>query len=195
MNGALLRLKKGGAVPIGGSKLFGSPDVPPDFEWPAVKDSENCYDLDFLCQINCVDKAPYDGGHLLPRSGILYFFYDFAVSSGSIEDRNAARVVYSSQKNLEPLIMVDDSGKDCALCPKRGLSFAELNKGTEKPRLQMPLSTDVRDGYVTLFGIDSFSIEHGNIHFTDIGTLWFLIDEKNLELRDFSDVRVSIVPL
>jgi uncharacterized protein YwqG len=80
-------------IPVGVSKIGGNPDLPPDFEWPMWEhepsDSykailaqynqplpDKIRPLGFLAQFNLAEVAPYDVEHLLPASGMLYFFYD-----------------------------------------------------------------------------------------------------------------------
>jgi hypothetical protein len=54
---------------IGASKLGGWPDLPPGFSWPFVKNEP----LAFVAQVNLSElPAP----SLLPRDGVLSFFYD-----------------------------------------------------------------------------------------------------------------------
>ena len=195
MAGIVIRQKRSGGVPIGASKLFGSPDVPDGFEWPAVTDSLDCFDLDFICQLNCAELALHDKQKRLPSKGMLYFFYDIAKSSGDINDKNAARVVYTSDEPLDELMMVDEDGRDCALCTPKALSFSHAASKTEKLNMLVPLSTDIEEGYTAIFGISSFKIENGSLHFTNIGKLWFLVRTESLERHDFSDVRVKIVRL
>ncbi|RYG75476.1 DUF1963 domain-containing protein [bacterium] len=59
-------------IPTGASKFGGSPDVPADFEWPTWQDKP----LGLLAQINLQEMAPFDVEGLLPRHGILLFFYE-----------------------------------------------------------------------------------------------------------------------
>ena len=71
---------KGGAAKRA-SKIGGKPDVPKDFEWPVYegKDFEDIRKerpLSFIIQINLKDVAPYDKEELLPKQGILSFFYE-----------------------------------------------------------------------------------------------------------------------
>lgn len=192
MGAIAVRQKRGGSVPTGSSKLFGSPDVPENFDWPAVADATNCYDLDFICQLNCSELSPYDRKRLLPDKGMLYFFYDFAESPGLISDENAARVIYSTEENLEQLTMVDANGVDCALCPPKALSFSRLTKGAAPPHILLPLSPEADEGLTMLLCLSSFRIERGFLHFTDVGRLCFLIEDTKLAERNFSDVRVKI---
>ncbi len=193
MQNIVVRQKRGGTVQVGASKLFGSPDVAEGFEWPAVINSKNCYDLDFLCQINLSQLADLDKDGILPNSGILYFFYDFYKSNGDVDDKNSARLVYSNSKQLFTLTMVDDEGVDCALCTPKALSFSRLVNSGEKPNISIPLTTDIEQGYTALFCISSFKIQNSTLHFTDIGKLYFLIKTEKLAERDFSDVRTKIV--
>ena len=54
------------------SKIGGNPAVPEGFVWP-------CYEgtpLSFMAQINLKDVANLDKDNLLPKSGILSFFYE-----------------------------------------------------------------------------------------------------------------------
>lgn len=72
----LLRLADSAARtrPLGGSRLGGRPDLPPDFEWPSWEGKPQA----FLAQIH-LDALPAGGPperELLPASGRLYFFYD-----------------------------------------------------------------------------------------------------------------------
>jgi uncharacterized protein YwqG len=73
----------------GDSKLFGDPDVPADFKYPTVDGDRP---MTFVFQINMKDVAVFDTNHILPSSGMLYFFYDYdglaseQLSAGHIND-------------------------------------------------------------------------------------------------------------
>jgi hypothetical protein len=58
-------------IPIGASKLGGSPDLPEGVPWQAWHES-----MAFIGQINLAEAAPYDIEHLLPPYGLLSFFYE-----------------------------------------------------------------------------------------------------------------------
>lgn len=64
---------------IGQSKLGGRPDLPKDINWVTRRreDGHVVY-LSFIGQINLVDVSHHDVEQLLPKSGILYFFINFA---------------------------------------------------------------------------------------------------------------------
>jgi uncharacterized protein YwqG len=65
-------LDPGKAPAIGESRLGGSPDLAPNFQWPTNKGDP----IDFLLQINLARAAPLDQTGSLPPSGLLSFFYD-----------------------------------------------------------------------------------------------------------------------
>lgn len=60
------------SLPLGASRIGGLPDLPPDVEWPTRNDRP----CEFIAQINLSDASAYDPTGLLPKAGILLFFYD-----------------------------------------------------------------------------------------------------------------------
>ena len=60
------------AGPLGVTRLGGLPDLPPGVEWPIVDGIL----LEFVGQFRLEDLAPYDEEERLPKSGMLYFFFD-----------------------------------------------------------------------------------------------------------------------
>jgi len=86
------------------SKFGGKPAVPVDFEWPHFE-AEN-YDgetanrpLSFMCQINLEEISAYDKENLLPKTGLLLFFYeqDSQRWGFSPEDTGCSRVYYFAE--------------------------------------------------------------------------------------------------
>src|SRR5690349_18647643 len=79
-------------LPLGSSKLGGSPDLPPNIEWPWYKDRP----MAFLAQLRLDEVAPYDTESLLPSSGLLYFFYDIEQEPWGFDPawRDGWKVVY-----------------------------------------------------------------------------------------------------
>ncbi|HEX2150245.1 MAG TPA: YwqG family protein [Actinomycetota bacterium] len=73
------------------SKLGGNPDLPGRFEWPVGERP-----LDFLLQLNLNELRNMEMARLLPRSGVLSFFYDLEAQPWGFElaDRNRFKVVY-----------------------------------------------------------------------------------------------------
>ncbi len=79
-------------IPLSASKFGGAPDVPSDFEWPMWNDKP----LGFLAQMDLEEVAPFDAEELLPKSGLLLFFYDFEEMpwGGEKEDVGSWRVFW-----------------------------------------------------------------------------------------------------
>lgn len=71
-NAIIIKRSDGTDFQKGCSRFGSDPDVPADFEWPYFED----YPLSFLAQINFSDIAQYDKDELLPKSGLLSFFYE-----------------------------------------------------------------------------------------------------------------------
>ena len=79
-----IRLSIGGREKhaVGGTRFGGVPDVPGDFVWPVYE--TDTYDdkeikprpLSFIAQFNCAEFAPLDTEGLLPKAGVLSFFYE-----------------------------------------------------------------------------------------------------------------------
>lgn len=74
------------------SKLGGNPNLPGRFEWPMNGNRP----LDFLLQLNLEDLRSMEMARLLPRTGVLSFFYDLETQPWGLEisDRAAFRVVH-----------------------------------------------------------------------------------------------------
>jgi uncharacterized protein YwqG len=79
-------------LPIGASKLGGTPDFPPGVEWPDRKG----YPLALMAQFCLPDVAAYDSEGALPKTGMLYFFYDMIDEPWGYDPANgdAWRVIY-----------------------------------------------------------------------------------------------------
>lgn len=80
------------AVPLGGSRIGGGPDVPPDFDWPTHKGRT----LDFLLQVNLTDLQGLECSPALPAHGTLAFFYDIQEQPWGFDpgDRSGHRVYW-----------------------------------------------------------------------------------------------------
>ena len=79
-----IRLTIGGQpdTGVGADRFGGVPDVPADFTWPVFEtatyddDDVKPRPLAFLAQVCCAALAPYDTDGLLPKTGVLSFFYE-----------------------------------------------------------------------------------------------------------------------
>lgn len=82
----------GNANLVGQTRIGGLPDLPSGIDWPRWDGSP----LSFVAQINLEEATRYDLEHILPISGLLYFFYDAQqqVYGSNPLDRNGFRVIY-----------------------------------------------------------------------------------------------------
>lgn len=88
------------ALPIGASRLGGLPDLPADFAWKYYEGKP----LTFIAQFRFADLAPYDVENVLPRDGMLYFFYEMDSQPwGIYDERDGWAVVYVDDARV-PLV-------------------------------------------------------------------------------------------
>ncbi len=187
---------------VGSSKMLGNPDVWEGFDWPAIEEDGELYDINFLIQINCEEVAMYDHEGRLPKHGILYFFYDLDEMPWSPDNKDAARVLYydGDISKLQEMVVVDEDGESLAF-EEQKIIFEEVEEGfldenepthllLGKPSLDYGVMYDCIDGWCMLLQIDSFETDDADINFTDEGVLCFFIEEEKLRKLDFSDVRI-----
>ena len=122
-------------LPKGTSKIGGKPDLPKDFQWFYYKGEDykkivENRPLSFLMQINCEEVHKYDKESLLPKKGMLYFFYElFTMTWGfSPQDRGSAKVFYydGEIEDLVPTDFPEDMEKDCII-PESKIDFESMN--------------------------------------------------------------------
>ncbi len=87
---------------VGKTRFGGLPDLPPNFPWPVFE--TNTYDDDevkprplaFLAQFDCAEMAPMDKDGLLPKTGVLSFFYEMDSMRWGFDPKDAgcARVFW-----------------------------------------------------------------------------------------------------
>lgn len=82
------------ALAVGSSRLGGRPDLPPGADWPAWKGVP----MAFIAQVRLPDVRAYDAAHALPRSGMLWFFYDAQQQTygADPDDRGGWQVRYAA---------------------------------------------------------------------------------------------------
>lgn len=90
------------SLPIGSSKIGGHPDLPEDFTWPYNKETP----LTLLAQFNLRDIKDYDLTNMLPKTGMLYFFYDSEEMpwGDHKDDKTGWKILYT--ENINNLIRV-----------------------------------------------------------------------------------------
>jgi len=190
-------------LPVGSSKLLGNPDVWEGFEWPAIDLDGELYDLTFMCQINCVEAAPYDKDGMLPKTGMLYFFYDLDEMPHEPSNQNAARVIYYNGDitELHEMVLTDENGESIAFAEQK-IEFECVEEGylsdsepthllLGAPSLDFGTWYECIDGWQMLLQIDSFETEDACINFTDEGVLCFYAEPQKIKELDFSDVRIK----
>lgn len=180
----------------GESKLFGNPDVWDGFIWPSVSENGAEYDLSFMCQISCKHASAFDESGILPKTGMLYFFYDLDTMP-ELSDAGSARVlVYDGDLSfLHEMLLTDENGNSISFSEQK-IDF-EISDGNESPSALLPfgLSACNTDTYglkgeiILLLRLCSFETEDAEIRFMENGFLDFYIEKSKLEAHDFSDVR------
>ena len=78
---------------IGSSRFGGDPDLPVDALWPTWEG----VDLPFLAQINLAEVAALDPTCVLPKDGLLQFFYDYVANGSDPYHAGSAQVLYQSE--------------------------------------------------------------------------------------------------
>ncbi|QBD74548.1 DUF1963 domain-containing protein [Ktedonosporobacter rubrisoli] len=82
---------------IGNSRVWGVPDIPPDFAWP-----QGCGPMSFMAQINLEDIADFDANGMLPCSGMLYSFMAIG-ELGEIEGGTTRYLDETKCRKMRPL--------------------------------------------------------------------------------------------
>ena len=123
-------------IPIGTSKVGGSPDLPKGWKHPA--DPNGNFYL-FHAQINCEELAPYQ--NYLPRKGMLYFFVsdEEYVEKPLVlysEDENLVRIHYNEETTFTDFDFDDDEyRKEVAVSFRNVVSIPEfynIQKNTDE---------------------------------------------------------------
>ena len=188
-------------LPVGASKLFGAPDIFDGFEWPTIEVDGEEYDLSFVGQINLAEATKFDKDGILPKNGMLYFFYDLDEMPHDPSDANACRVIYhESDDDLHAISYVDEDGEDLSFREMK-VEFQLVEAGfladdsethllLGEPSMDNGFWYECIDGWQMLFQLDSMETDDICINFTDEGFLCFYIDKDKLKAQDFSDVRI-----
>ena len=188
-------------LPVGASKLFGAPDIYDGFEWPTIEVDGEEYDLSFIGQINLAEATKFDKDGVLPKTGMLYFFYDLDEMPHDPSDESACRVIYhESDDDLHAISYVDEDGEDLSFREMK-VEFQLVEAGfladdsethllLGEPSMDNGFWYECIDGWQMLFQLDSMETDDICINFTDEGFLCFYIDKDKLKAQDFSDVRI-----
>ena len=195
MNGIKLKISKPkDKLFAGSSKLFGNPDVWNGFEWPYIEENGEKYDLTFLCQINCTEVSALDKEGRLPKTGILYFFYDLDTMPETSDSRSARVLWYNGELSvLHEMLLTDEAGNSLAFSEQK-IDFEASDADEKSSHLllgDMTQSCDFTKDYLPLLRIGSFETEDAEIRFQDNGALCFYIEKEKLVACDFSEVEAA----
>ncbi len=166
------------------SKLFGDPYAWEGFEWPTISDGGESYDLTFIGQINCAELAVLDRSELLPKYGMLSFFYDL----DGMPERGGGRVLYYTGylDDLSAMIRTDENGK--------ALAFPELKiffDGADSDVVCHEMLGEWDN--ISLLSLSPFETENIRLIFPNNKRLDFYIDRESLKARDFSLAKVRFI--
>ena len=102
------------------SKLGGEPLLPEGFSWP----HSNTRELDFLLQIDLSEIAQLNSSSLLPKSGVLSFFYDIENQPWGFDPTqlDGFKVEYFAESSLRSR----KSPQGTLKIPEFGLSFMQI---------------------------------------------------------------------
>lgn len=195
MNGIKLKISKPkDKLPAGSSKLFGNPDVWDGFEWPYIEENGEKYDLTFMCQIDCAKAEGFDESGLLPKTGILYFFYDLDTMPEMSNSRSARVLWYNGELSvLHEMLLTDEDGNSLSFSEQK-IDFDTADAGRKTSHLllgDMTQSCDFIKDYLPLLRIGSFETEDVEICFNGNGSLCFYIEKEKLVACDFSEVKAA----
>ena len=195
MNGIKLKISKPkDRLFPGSSKLFGNPDVWDGFEWPYIEENGEKYDLTFLCQINCTEVSALEKEGWLPKTGILYFFYDLDTMPEMSNSRSARVLWYNGELSaLHEMLLTDEDGNSLAFSEQKIDFEAEDAEGKSSHLLlgDMTQSCDFLKDHLPLLRIGSLETEDAEIRFNGNGSLCFYIEKEKLGACDFSEVKAA----
>lgn len=195
MNGIKLKISKPkDKLPTGSSKLFGNPDVWNVFKWPYIEENGEKYDLTFLCQINCTEVSALDKEGWLPKTGILYFFYDLDTMPEMSNSRSARVLWYNGELSaLHEMLLTDENGNSLSFSEQK-IDFDTADADEKSSHLllgDMTQSCDFLKDYLPLLRIGSLETEDAEIRFNGNGSLCFYIEKEKLGACDFSEVKAA----
>ena len=178
----------------GESKLFGNPDVWDGFIWPSVRENGAEYDLTFMCQINCEQASAFDESGLLPKTGILYFFYDLDTMPEAPDEKSARVLWYNGELfDLHEMILTDEEGNSLAFSEQK-IDFEAADADEKSSHLllgDMTQSCDFINNRLPLLRIGSLETEDAEIRFKGNGALCFYIEKEKLVACNFSEVKAA----
>ena len=140
-------------VAIGQSKIGGKPDLELNTKWPTTNANKS---LSFIGQINCSEITQHDISGLLPKSGLISFFYcaDQSVWGFDPKDIDRFKVIYTeSMENLQRLDFPSDLEAESRFQPNEMKFGHSLSlPGWEHHSIDGFLTDDEHHDYIELSG-------------------------------------------
>lgn len=137
-------------IEIGQSKMGGMPDLPAHVEW--FNNPETNQPMTFVAQINFAEVKSFDTDNKLPKSGILYLFYDMEKFSWGFDPKDASgKKVYYFEGDSSQLERKNPP-TDEVLFPTAGLAFESRVElpDWESNLIDIHLTDEEYDGYCNL---------------------------------------------
>ncbi len=213
MKPIFLKLSKpAGEIETGGSRFFGNPDLPQEYEYPTYvwADGEE-YPYVFICQINLEEIAEFDKDNRLPHKGLLSFFAKIDRYLGCFEDEDSVsgyisepedvRVLYFPDTDgFEEFVLVDEDDEPMS-APELRIEFADkLEKYADEHALfaapdhrEWETWDPPYESMEILLQVDSCEGDDYMLNFMDCGVLDFLIDPEDLKAGRFDRVRAIVL--
>lgn len=173
-NEIVMEVEDGGNIAPNASKLGGKPFLPKNFAWPRFSDGDEERSLSFLCQINLSDVKQYDKDCLLPREGLLYFFYDCESFRWGFdpEDKGCARVFYYEKTDgFEPLSWPEEIDEDY-IVPDMPVRFSNRKSYPRFEELEIHSNVDCEwedyDEVLEKLGVDLDAEDHKLLGYANI---------------------------
>jgi uncharacterized protein YwqG len=139
-----------GDLKPGSSKLGGLPDLPEGMAWPEC----NGVPMALLAQLCLQDIAPYDPDERLPKSGMLYFFYENKEQKWGFDpkDRDHWKVIYYDGDLAVLRAAIPPKESRFRACRLTFSNEITLPSWESKDIERLKLSRAERDGYAAFPG-------------------------------------------
>jgi len=128
---------------LGESKFGGSPHLPKNISWPKISNTKY---YSFLAQINLPEIRAYDAENILPKSGILYFFFD-------PDYGNRGKVIFYGYNNNLQVVTPPKY-----IAERKKTFFQKILRMKVSPRLYQELGMKISTEYY-IPSIDSLRLE------------------------------------
>ena len=125
------------------SKIGGKPFLPKEINWfrnTFMGEENNGKPLSFLAQFNMEELLKFDLDHMLPKKGMLYFFYDFYEEpiGCMTKEKNGAKIFFydGNMEELEEQAFPQDLNKEFCI-PQFNIHFST--------RYEVPMCEEYRE--------------------------------------------------